>query len=253
MLCYWHDQGAAYKPPHISNDSKPTSAEAMAKLTQFMEATKWEHVQVAKWILTIDPQIHKELHACYQALGQEKLQHLYQGPEACHSGLALLINRVEDPHKDSNDARDNFTSTNSWSSYEGGCVCYRELGVKIAQEPGDLTLCRAAVLTHFVEEITSGERFCLVRFTKKDILRPTGEVREALDLHCPFEGCSRICRSEESLRKHLRGPTDKASRERRSSTYHWLENPEVKIYMAEAKKNRLAVNGAEANVDGPGE
>ena len=229
MLCFWRDQGAPHKPPHISSDSKPTSEKAQQKLTQYMQATEWEHVQVAKWISAINPGIHKELHACYQNLGPEKLRHLYQGPEACHSGLALLVNRAEDPHKDPNDARDNYTGTNSWCSYEGGCVAYREFGVKIAQEPGDLTLCRAAVLTNFVEEITSD-----VRFTRKDILRPTRKTYEDLRLRCPIEGCSRVCRSENSLKRHLRSRTDEAARAKRSPTYHWLDLPEVKGYVKES-------------------
>ena len=103
-------------------------------------------------------------------------------------------------------------TTNCWSTFTGGYVAYPDLEINIAQEPGDNTLGRAGVLTHFVEDITSGERLCHVRFTKKEILRPTGKVYKALDLRCPIEGCLRICSSEESLKKHLRGPTDKAFR-----------------------------------------
>lgn len=212
----------------LSSQSKPGSKRAKQQVAQYIQSTEWEHVQVSKWISVIDPVIHNELHDCYQKLGTNKLEHLYQGPEACHSGLALLINRAEGPHKDHNDARDNWTSTNCWCIFEGGCVVYPDLGIKIAQEPGDLSLCRAAVLIHFVEDITKGERFCHVRFTKKDILRPLPGGYQELKLHCPVEGCSRICPSEASLRYHLRGRTDEASRRVRSNKYHWLELSEAK-------------------------
>ena len=249
MFTFWHPEGAPHKPPRISEQSLPKDGKAMEQIVQYMSATKWEHAQVARWISIIDPQIHEELHACYQKLGEEKLKHLYHGPEACHSGLALLINRTEGPHKDSNDARDNWTATNCWSTFTDGCVAYPDLGIKIAQEPGDITLGRAAVLTHFVEDITSGERLCHVRFTKKDILRPSGKVYQAMGLRCPIEGCARICISEDSLKKHLRGPTDKASREKRSSTYHWLEKEEVKRYIAKAWRNKSAEEEAGVDVD----
>ena len=228
MFTYWHPDGRARKPAMLSSQSKPASKRAKEQVAQYIQSTEWEHVQVSKWISAVDPVIHSELQTCYQKLGKATLEHLYQGTEACHSGLALLINRTEGPHKDSNDARDNWTSTNCWCIFEGGHVVYPDLGIKIAQEPGDLSLCRAAVLTHFVEDITKGERFCHVRFTKKDILRPLPGGYRELKLHCPVEGCSRVCPSEDSLRKHLRGRTDEASRRVRSQKYHWLEIGEAK-------------------------
>lgn len=206
----------------------------MRSLVGYLQATAWEHDQIAAWISAIDPEIHEELHACYQGLGKETLKHLYQGPKACHSGLALLINRTEDPHKDLDDARDNWTSTNCWGAFQGGCVVYPELGVKVAMEPGDISLTRAAVLTHFVEEVEHGERFCHVRFTKENILRPTGKVYEDLAIPCPIKGCTRLCPSKATLKKHLRGPSDRARRAKRSPTFHWFGTKEVNQYIAEA-------------------
>lgn len=236
MLAFWIPDGRQRKPPGLSAQSQPERADSMAKLVQYMQATEWEHSTIAKWISIADPAIHKELHSSYQGLGPGELQHLYQGPEACHSGLALLINRTEDPHKDSNDARDNWTTTNCWGSFTGGCVVYPELGIKVAMEPGDLSLTRAAVLTHFVEPVEEGERFCHVRFTKKNILRPTGKVYEDLAISCPMPGCAKVCPSEKQLKKHLHGPTGKLRRGKRTATYHWLENKEVTEYMARASE-----------------
>ncbi len=223
MLAFWLPGGRQRNPPCLSTQSRSKSANSMAALVQYMQATEWEHSQVAKWISVADPAIHAELHSCYQNLGPEKLEHLYQGPDACHTGLALLINRTEDPHKDSNDARDNWTTTNCWGAFTGGYVVYPDLGVKVAMEPGDLSLTRAAVLTHFVEGVEEGERFCHVRFTKENILRPSGKVYTDLAIPCPMIGCAKVCPSDNQLKIHLRGPTDKARREKRSPTYHWLD------------------------------
>lgn len=234
MLAFWHSIGSPHEPPHLSEGSQPKSPDAMTKLVEYMQATEWEHVHIAKWIEAVDPEIYNELHSNYQSLGQEKLKHLYQGTSACHSGLALLINRTEDPHKDMKDARDNWTTTNCWGLYEGGHVAYPELGIKVAQEPGDLSLTRAAVLTHFVEGLVYGERFCHVRFTKEDILRPSGKVYTKMAIPCPYPGCLKVCTSESSLKKHLHGPAEKARRAKKSPTYHWLPTKEVKEYIARA-------------------
>ena len=192
-----------------------------------MRATTWEHTQVAKWISVLDPEKYAELHTCYQKLGPEELKHLYQGPDVCHSGLALLANLAVDPHKDQNDVRDNWTTTNCWGDFKGGHVVFPDLGFKVAQEPTDLILTHAAVLTHLVEDVEDGERFCHVRFTKKDILRPK-ELPLKLTIPCPFADCSRVCPSEASLRKHLRGPTGEKRLKARRDCYHFLECKETK-------------------------
>ncbi|KAL8920279.1 MAG: hypothetical protein Q9208_006347 [Pyrenodesmia sp. 3 TL-2023] len=234
MLAFWHAIGSPHEPPHLSEGSQPKNPDAMAKLVEYMQATEWEHVQIANWIAATDPEIYKELHSSYQSLGQDKLKHLYQGTSACHSGLALLINRTEDPHKDMNDARENWTATNCWGLYEGGDVVYPDLGIKVAQEPGDLSLTRAAVLTHFVEGIHDSERFCHVRFTKEHILRPSGKVYTKMAIPCPYPGCPKVCTSKGSLKTHLHGPSSKARRAKKSPTYHWLPTKEVKKYIARA-------------------
>lgn len=159
----------------------------------------------------IDPEMHAKLHDRYQELGPAELKHMYQGPNACHSGTALLINEAVNPHKDQNDAIDSWTPTNCWGKFKGGYVGLKELGIKIAHEEGDIVLMHAAVLTHFVEEVEEGERYCHVRFTKESILRPV-TPKPALDIPCPFEGCGVVKRSEGALKDHLRGPTKPALR-----------------------------------------
>lgn len=239
MFTYWIHTGGKRAGPHLSSESKPASKKAMEQVISYMQATKWEHEQVAQWISALDPETHKELHECYQALGPEKLEHLYQGEDACHSGLALLVNEAVDPHKDSNDARETWTPTNCWGNFSGGCVAFPDLGIKINQQPGDLILSRAAVLTHFLEDLEDGERFCHVRFTKKDILRPDGKDYVDLKVKCPIAGCNRVRPSENALKKHLYGPTGQ-KRDKKSSCYHWLELEEAKALAKQAMATRQA-------------
>ena len=107
-LCYWKLQANPYGLNHVSSAAQPKAASAMRKLKDYLDATSWEHVQVTRWISALDSNVYKELHDCYQSFGPENMKHLYQGPEACHSGLALLVNVAVDPH--SRSFRSLFTS-----------------------------------------------------------------------------------------------------------------------------------------------
>ena len=200
-----------------------------------MQDTAWEHAQISRWILALDPERHQELQNRYRELGEDELQHLYQGEEGCHSGLALLVNLAVGPHKDSNDAKDSWTSTNSWGSFKGGDLIIPDYGFRIAQEEGDIVLSHAAIITHMVDDIEDGERYCHVRFTKKNILR-TPVIQADLKIPCPMAGCQRKpCRSWEILRKHLHGPSGKGREKANTKTYHLLDSAETREKMDEAK------------------
>ena len=219
------------KPPTISGDSKIHVEE----VSTYMQDTAWEHAQISRWISALDPERHQELHSRYHELGENELQHLYQGEEGCHSGLALLVNLAVGPHKDSNDAKDSWTSTNSWGNFKGGDLIIPDYGFRIAQEEGDIVLSHAAILTHMVDEIEDGERYCHVRFTKKNILR-TPVIQSDLKIPCPMAGCQRKpCRSWEILRKHLHGPSGKSREKASTKTYHLLDTAETREKMDEAK------------------
>ena len=218
----------------LSSESMPNSEEQKKKVLEYMQATAWEHNQVAKWISVLDPEVYQELHDRYQELGSETLKHLYQGPDACHSGLVLLANVAVDPHKDRDDARESWTSTNCWFDFKGGYLGFPDLGIKIAQEAGDLVLSHAAVLTHFVEEIEDGERYCHVRFTKKGILRPKTYSPE--NISCPVKGCTKVCTSMSTLMKHLKGPSGARRRAARKDLYHFLDNAQIRLLLKEAVK-----------------
>ena len=209
-----------------------------------MQDTAWEHTQISRWISALDPERHQELHNRYRELGEDELQHLWQGEEACHSGLALLVNLAVGPHKDSNDAKDSWTSTNSWGNFKGGDLIIPDYGFRLAQEEGDIVLSHAAILTHMVDEIEDGERFCHVRFTKKNVLRPP-EIKSDLEIPCPMAGCPRKpCRSWEVLKKHLHGPPGKGRESATKTKYHLLDNEETKAKMAEARRAYQALTAA---------
>lgn len=206
-----------------------------------MASTVRSHEQVSAWIKAMDPENYEELHDNYQNLGEEKLKYLYQGEEACQSGYVLLCNLAVSPHKDSKDARHNWTTTNCFGKFRGGLVVLQEAGVKIEQEEGDLVFMHAAVLTHWIEAIDDGERYCQVRFTKKDILDPPAP-KESMKLLCPIRGCPKsftgIIPSEAALRKHLRGPTKEkeiqAAQKSGNNSYHFLDKEEAKAKCKEA-------------------
>ncbi|KAL8829838.1 MAG: hypothetical protein Q9191_001790 [Dirinaria sp. TL-2023a] len=222
------------RPPVISTHSKPQRKEGVQSVADYMRATAWEHTQVARWLSVIDSERHLELHSRYQGLGQEELKHLYQGEHACHSGLAFLVNLSVEPHKDSNDAKDSWTSTNVWGEFRGGHVVFPDLGLRVAQEPGDLILSHAAIPTHLVEDVEDGERFCNVRFTKEDILRPPPSKPD-LAIPCPVAGCARLCRSWSALAKHIRGPPGKLRDKASKGHYHLLDRQEAREKMVQAR------------------
>ena len=230
-----HDQ-----KPRIHSHSRPVKKGAVGSIAEYMEATTWEHEQVSKWIEVLDPEKHRELHQCYQGLGEEEMEHLYQGPNACQSGLVLLVNVAVHPHKDPNDAKDNWTSTNIWENCEGGLVAVAELGIRVDQKPGDLLIMHAAVLTHFVGSIRDGQRFCHVRFTKADILKPPKAVSQ-LSLPCPFAGCPKICNSEAILRTHLKGRKTSGKSQRRANRIvrHSLGHEEIEQIVVRTLSSRF--------------
>ena len=227
----------------IHPHGNPDSEKRLTGVKNLMEATTWEHNQVAKWISVLDPKKYQQLHKRYQEIGPNGLKHLYQGPEACHSGLVLLVNIAVGPHKDRNDARDNWTTTNCWGNFKGGHIVFPELEIKVAQEPGDLLLSHAAVLTHFLEEVEDGERFCHVRFTKKDVLQPP-TVKPSLHILCPVADCPRsqpakALPSWDGLRKHLEGPSGQKKRlaaiKAARGTYHFLDEEDTADMIGQAK------------------
>lgn len=229
--------------PMLHKHANPAGEKRLNAVKSLMEATTWEHNQVAKWISVLDPRKYEQLHKRYQEIGPDKLKHLYQGPEACHSGLVVLVNMAVGPHKDPNDARDNWTTTNCWGDFKGGHIVFPELGIKIAQMPGDLILSHAAVLTHFLEEVQEGERFCNVRFTKKNVLQPP-TVKPRLGIPCPVADCPRsqpakYLPSWGGLRTHLGGPTGQKKRlaaiKAARGTYHFLDEEDTAYMMSQAE------------------
>ncbi|KAL8688498.1 MAG: hypothetical protein Q9218_005606 [Villophora microphyllina] len=217
-----------HKPPDIHTHAQ----KKVSVVTEYMRNTTGTHNLVAKWIANIDPDTHRQLHDSYQRLGAEKLKHLYQGPNACHSSHVLVVDLAVDPHKDSNDAKQSWTVTHVVGKFTGGLVALPELGIRIKQEQGDFLIMHAAILTHFVEEIEEGERFSQVYFTRKDILFPAEEPKEKVEWPCPFPGCSKRAPKYKGIKGHLRGPTKKGPRlaaiNSGKNAYHFLTVKEIK-------------------------
>lgn len=200
-----------------------------------MKDTAWEHAQIGKLLKTIDDSgFYEEAHERYQKL-QPEMEHLYQGPEAFHLGLDLLVNVTSGPHRDDNDIPEAWTTTNTWGTYQGGNLVLPELGLRIAQIPGDVVMMHARVLVHMVLDIYGGNRICNVHYSNKRILKPAKP-----DLHLPCPICQREFKNKAGLLKHLRGPSGeglgKAKQAAANRAAKWeasqAENPGVTLERA---------------------
>ncbi|KAL8916564.1 MAG: hypothetical protein Q9208_008435 [Pyrenodesmia sp. 3 TL-2023] len=231
---YGKAEGRPHGPGYIRQDAR----HKLPVVAKFMQQTAWEHRQVSNWIRMIDNSgFWQEAHQRYQSFGQQTLQHLYQGPEACHLGLDVLWNVASGPHRDKEDVPEAWTSTNTWSDYKLGYLVLPEFGVQIDQRPGDLILMHARALIHFVGP-TDGNRICHVRYTNKWIFRES-QGPPPVDLPCPVDGCARRCASKSIFKKHLKGPTNKEQRAAAMKSgkgkYHFMdENAEVNKLLKEA-------------------
>ncbi|KAL8943253.1 MAG: hypothetical protein Q9211_001048, partial [Gyalolechia sp. 1 TL-2023] len=230
--------GYPYGPAVIHSEAKRSSKSAQAEFdacVRYMRDTTWEHEQISRLIKAVDTEdFHQEAAARYQSL-QHELEHLYQGPEGIHLGLSFLVNAASNPHRDDGDMPTAWTTTNTWGEYTGGHLVLPELGLRIDQQPGDVTIMHARVLIHMITAI-DGNRICNVRYSNENVTRPLPAPLE-LRLVCPFEGCSVVKKSESSFLTHLRGPSGKENakaRERGSTAYHFVPSKEAHSMLKDA-------------------
>ncbi|KAL8727874.1 MAG: hypothetical protein Q9166_005751 [cf. Caloplaca sp. 2 TL-2023] len=114
--------GKPHGPSTISGDADPKyiSTKKLEAVTNFMKQTIWEHEGVVNWISSLNPDFYQEAHKCYQGHGEETLQHLYQGPRACHLGFNILENAASGPHRDDKDVPEALTGTHTWGKGPAG-------------------------------------------------------------------------------------------------------------------------------------
>ena len=182
-LAPWHMVGHPNESVRLSaHAADPKHEEAV---TDFMQKTAWEHDQVSTVLKHLDRPAWEESNRHYRKLRDDgQLGHLDQGPTGIHSALAPIVNMTVQPHKDPEDARLSWTSTNTWCYYEGAWVVFPDLKVMIKQEPGDIVFCRSAYLEHWVTKITKGQRYCNTRFSKGNVQNPLHPW-----VKCPVPGC----------------------------------------------------------------
>ncbi|KAL9003548.1 MAG: hypothetical protein Q9188_003589 [Gyalolechia gomerana] len=251
--------GRQYGPEYIHTDARKTDTSTQAEFNacvRYMKDTAWEHEQISRLVKMVDTEgFHEEALARYQSLGQEKLQHLYQGPEGIHLGSNFLVNVASGPHRDVGDMLTAWTTTNTWGAYTGGHLVLPELGLRIDQQPNDVTLMHARVLIHMITEI-AGNRICNVRYSNQHITRPMPPPPK-LPLVCPFGECSKIKESESSFFIHLTGPLSKDANARAkakgSKAYHFLERKEAKAMLEHALAVYEARQGKGKEVEDPNE
>lgn len=196
---YWHEGGHPNAPPDVSSASCPKDAVQQKAVKEFMEAVSWENEPINRLMELVDRPSKDKFHKHTQKLREDGLlRHLDQGPFAVNSSLAAIVNMTVQPHRDANDARDGWSSTNSWEKYEGAWVVYPDLGIMVEQEPGDIMLCRTHFLEHWLTKIISGQRYCCTRLTKQSVINPLDRW-----VRCPTPGCDWKAGRVASLRPHV--------------------------------------------------
>ena len=125
------------------------------------------------WMKKFAPKEYERYHQCYNKLAKAgKLGPLHQTRRGTFIGLALLINRITNPHKDSGDVKDGWTVTFCWGNFDGADAVYPGLRKVFKQRPMDLMMTRASVLEHWNTDLISGHRFCTAFFSKANVMEP---------------------------------------------------------------------------------
>ena len=196
---YWYEEGHTNKAPVISAASCPKDPAQLEAVKDFIKEISWENEPIGKLMEICDRESKQKFHAHTQNLRRDGLlKHLDQGPHAVNSSLVAIVNLAVQPHRDPNDARDGWTSTNAWGDYKGAWAVFPDLGIMIEQEPGDIMLCRSHYLEHWITKITSGERYSCIRMTKENVINPLEKWAR-----CPVHGCDWIAGRLESIRSHF--------------------------------------------------
>ncbi len=196
---YWHENGHPGEPAYVSADANPKDPAQLQAVKEFIKEVSWENEPIGKLMALSDRKSKEKFHNHTQELRRDGLlKHLDQGPHAVNSSIVAIVNMTVQPHRDPKDARDGWTSTNTWGNYEGAWAVFPDLGIMIEQEPGDIMLCRSHYLEHWITEITSGERFCCTRMTKDDVINALEKW-----VRCPVPGCAWRSGRVSSLRHHV--------------------------------------------------
>lgn len=195
---YWYEGGHPNGAPILSADSCPKDPAHLEAVKDFIKGVSWENEAIGKMMALSDKKSRDKFHEHTQKLRQDGLlKHLDQGPHAVNSSLVAIVNMTVQPHRDSHDARDGWTSTNTWGNYEGAWVVFPDLGIMIEQEAGDIMLCLGKYLEHWITKITSGERYCCTRMTKENVINPL-----ELWVRCPVPSCIWTAGRVASVRAH---------------------------------------------------
>ena len=196
---YWHEDGHPNNDADVSAESCPKDPTKLEAVKKFIQEVSWENEPIGKLMALSDRESKEKFHSHTQELRQNGLlKHIDQGPHAVNSSLVALVNMTVQPHRDPKDARDGWTSTNTWGNYEGAWAVFPDLGIMIEQEPGDIMLCRSHYLEHWITPITSGERYCCTRMTKDNVINPLERW-----VRCPVPNCDWLSGRVTSLRHHI--------------------------------------------------
>ncbi|KAL6713337.1 hypothetical protein ACLMJK_008802 [Lecanora helva] len=232
LLTPWHRTGDPHGPLYMSKHAKAKGCggKKMAATKAFLEATAWEHQQVSRCIRLLDPEVWSDMNQNYQKLRNNgDLDFLDQGEDCVHHGLAPILNLAAQPHADVGNDPTSWTSTNSWGDYEGACAVFPESKIMFKMEPGDLVLCRATYVEHWITKITNGQRYCNTRFTKRDVVRsiPT-------DIKCPVPNCGKMYAHFNSLSGHI------------ADAHHGISDETAELVTTEVKSASSAFTDKEA-------
>jgi hypothetical protein len=125
---------------------------------------------------------HKaQYHASISTLEKIKSSTQHQGikkylgqfwPSIC-SGLTWVNNRITPPHRDKNGFYEGFDYL-SYSGLSRAKLDLRDLGMTLSCDPGCVVALAGRLLTHQVDEWESGDRICIARFIRRDVMTNLG-------------------------------------------------------------------------------
>ena len=186
-------------------------------------------------MMALDPEVWQLYNQHYQkARVNGNLGILDTGAWGVQSSHTFLVNAIANPHKDPGDVKKGWTITYPWGLFTGGEVVFVDLGLKFAQQSGDMLMAPASVLTHMVLP-HEGDRYSHIWFTKANVLNPP-----AHRFFCNIGSCTNGYASKVGLRKHW---------ESKKEDYHEATRQRRAAGKGVESDNSMAFRGDDYNVD----
>ncbi|KAI1076621.1 hypothetical protein F5B20DRAFT_593892 [Whalleya microplaca] len=117
--------------------------------------------EVVRFLLrTVAPKEYEECLEVFRGLPKEN--RIAVSPPNWATMFVLGINSFTERHKDKTDVKKGFAGLVLLGQYEGGDLCFPQMGLKLDYQPGGCVIFRGAELEHFVQDWNGYRIFLLV-------------------------------------------------------------------------------------------